>query len=84
MKTKMLRFGGPGLPPGSHTFYEMRDAAGKALFIDRVEPGHTVPAALVLKISSNDPKDDVPVAADYVTRGQAQIVELSEPAPAKD
>ena len=77
-KTKMLEFGGPGLPPGTHTYYEMRDEHGKAKFIDRVEAGHVVEASKVVKIISDDSKQDIPTADGYVQRGQASFVEMTE------
>jgi len=79
MQTKMLKFGGPGLPPGTHTFYESRDAEGRAVFVDRVEAGHEVDAANVLKLADNDPAHDINVAEGYVERGQASYVEPGEP-----
>jgi len=82
-KSRMLKFGGPGLPPGTHTFYEMRDEKGAAKFVDRVEPGHVVDASKVVKIVSDDPKTDIPTADGYVQRGQAVLVDSAEPAPAK-
>lgn len=59
---KKLRFGGPGLPKGTHTFYETPDGR----FVDHITEGHEVDCDLVHR------------AQEYVERGQATIVQTPE------
>lgn len=59
---KMLVFGGPGLPPGTHTVYETKDGE----HFDPVQPGHKVDF------------DSVVRAEEYVEREQASVVEVQD------
>jgi len=56
---KTLRFGGKGLPPGTHTFYYTTDADPR--LVDKVKPGDSAPFDLVVD------------AQGYIDRGQASI-----------
>lgn len=66
---RYLKFGGPGLPAGSHTFAYHRDGY---MLAPRVVPGMLLPY------------DDVDRADEYVLRGQAEVVETPAPKLEKD
>lgn len=74
MAKKMLRFGGPGLPEGTRTWYydltqrlEAPKGSPPEYAMVHVYPGAEVPA------------DEVKDAADYVRRGMASYAGASAP-----